>query len=820
MTRLAPSTQPTLAPFAFHHAVRAVRHAVGLLLAAGLATAGHAQSQASETSPAQGLLLQPSAMLLEKLPEGAGRDAPTFVWGDRISGESGTTTTVDGHAELRRHDTVIRARHLQLQQQTNDASASGDVSIMRNGNRFSGPTLTLNLDTYQGFFTHPTYELLQNDGRGQADQVEFKSETLSVATNGTYTTCKRPGVNGLPDWWVGAKSLELDNEEEVGRASSGALYFKGVPILAAPYVSFPLSDKRKSGLLPPTINLDNISGLELTLPYYWNIAPNFDATLYPTLMSKRGIDMGGEFRYLMPGYKGLVRADFMPSDKLSGTNRWGLTAQHNNELDLSGVGLSGTGLRLNFNRVSDDYYWRDFPRATASLTQRLLSNDVVLNGNVGAIGLTAGFYTWQTLQDPAAPIIAPYDRVPQIELRRSESNQRWGSLGGLDWSLNGQFTRFTTPRVQTVTSTLADINGSRVLGVAQISRTWQTPGWFIRPKAQLHVTQYQFDQVLWTGQQSVGRVVPTVSLDSGLVFERDASFFGRQVVQTLEPRAFYVHTPYRDQNSLPNYDSGARDFNFTSAWAENDFSGNDRISDTHALTLGLSSRLIDPETGVEAARFGVAQRLRMADQNVVLPGGTAVTDRVSDVLLGSTLNWTPHWSFDGAVQFNPQTSRSQRTTLSGRYNPTSYRVFSAAYRLQRAGGLLPASEQVDVGWQWPLNDLWDASHRHVEPERNGQGLGPERWYGVGRINYSMPDRKVVDLVAGIEYDAGCWLARVVVESLQRSSATTGQRVLLQLEFSGFTRIGSNPLQTLKANVPRYQYLREQVQAPSRFGVYE
>jgi LPS-assembly protein len=219
-------------------------------------------------------------------------------------------------------------------------------------------------------------------------------------------------------------------------------------------------------------------------------------------------------------------------------------------------------------------------------------------------------------------------------------------------------------------------------------------------------------------------------------------------------------------------------------------------------------------------RLGLAQRIRFADQRVTLPGGVPVTDTVSDVLLGAGIQWDPKWQFEGGLQFNPHTGRSQRTTLTARYHPFRYRVFSAAYRLQRAGGILPASEQLDVGWQWPLNDLWDPAHRQLQPSNDGKALGTNRWYGVGRINYSMPDRKVVDLVLGVEYDACCWIGRIVLERLQRSNANTGQRILFQLEFNGFSRIGSNPLQTLRDNVPRYQYLRDEVQMPSRFGRYE
>lgn len=783
-------------------------------LAAAPAVAQTPPTPEAETEPV-GMQLQPSPMLSDRLPDEARQQLPTFVWGERISGHTGVQTVVEGQAELRRHDTVIKADRLQLDHENNDAKATGAVTIIRNGNRFEGPELQLNLDTYEGFFTTPHYRLLANPGQGDAERVDFQGENLSIAHNATYTTCQAP-PGYLPDWWVGARRLELDNADEMGRASGGALYFKGVPILAAPYVSFPISDKRKSGLLPPAINLTNLSGLEATLPYYWNIAPHLDATLYPTLMTKRGIDLGGEFRYLDPAYSGQARVAYMPHDTLRARQRWGASIQHQQALPPVPL-VEGTGLRLNLNRVSDDDYWRDFPRSSPSpaLTQRLLPNEVVLSGRVGPVGVSAGSYTWQTLQDVSAPIVAPYDRLPQIDLSWGQTDQRLGSLGGFDWSLTGQYTRFATPRTPSVNAIQADIDGDRWLGIAQMSRPWQAPGWFVRPKAQWHLTQYQFNQPLLDGRRSAGRSLPTLSLDGGLVFEREANLLGRDLLQTLEPRAFYVYTPYRDQSGLPNYDSGAKDFNIGAAWSDSVFGGQDRISDIHALTLGVSSRLIDPATGAESARFSLAQRLRFSDQNVTLPGGTPVTDRFSDVLLGSTLNWSPRWSFDGAVQYNPKTQRSQRTTLSARYHPQPYHVLSAAYRLQRAGGLLPASEQVDLGWQWPLANVgWPGR------QPNDSKLGPGSWYGVGRINYSMPDSKIVDLVAGLEYDAGCWVGRLVLERLQRSAATASQRVMFQLEFTGFTRIGSNPLQTLRDNVPRYMLLKDQVQTPSRFGRYE
>lgn len=805
------------------HAVRSLLAwlALGALAVPGL---GWAQPGGGDEALPSGLRLQTSPLLQENLPKAVESQLPTFVSGDRLSGQTDGLVVIEGMeggAELRRHGTVIRADRLEFDQSSSDARAVGNVLINRSGNRFEGPELQINVETSRGTFAQPAFSLLNNGGQGDASRIDFLDEDRMAAHDARYSTCPRtPGQKWMPDWLVRATRIDLDNAEEVGMATGGVLEFKGVPILGAPYLSFPLSDKRKSGVLPPTINIDNISGLELTLPYYLNLAPHFDATLYPTVMSKRGVDLGGEFRYLDPSYNGEVRAAFMPSDRLRDSNRWGYSVQHNHRLqEQTGVRLLGldnpVGLRLNLNRVSDDDYWRDFPRSNTSLTSRLLANEAVLSWARGPWSVEAGAYQWQTLQDVAAPITPPYDRLPSLAVRYARNDASIGGLGGWDWSVRTETTRF---RADAVAAALDRQNGTRSLAVGEISRNWQAPGGYVKPRMQLHAAHYQLDDPLSTGTRSASRVVPTVSVDSGLVFERHANYLGRSFLQTLEPRAFFTWTPYRDQSLLPNYDSAANDFNFASIYTENAFGGNDRISDTRALTVGASSRLLDPQTGAEVVRLGIAQRYLLRDQNVVLPnaaglpGGDPQLERLSDVLVGGRIQWDSRWSMDANVQFNPKERASVRTTLSGRYTPSNYRVLSAAYRLQRG-----SSEQFDIGWQWPLNDLWSTPVRNGA---SGQALGAGQWYSVGRINYSVPDRKIVDLVAGFEYDAGCWLGRLVVERLQRSSASANQRILFQLEFSGFSRIGSNPLKTLKDNVPRYQYLREEINPPSRFQHYD
>jgi LPS-assembly protein len=770
-----------------------------------------AQVMQQELAPASGpdetpIPLKSSPLLQEQVGPAPRSALPTFITGASVSGRPDLETVIEGNAVLRRGDMLIKADRLTYDQPTDLAKASGHVHINRAGNVYEGPLLELKVDAFEGFFNQPSYHFLKNDSHGEADRVEFIDDQRAIIRNASLTTCRRvPGPSWLPDWILRANTIRLDNEEDVGSAEGALLSFKGAPLLPIPYLTFPLSDKRKSGFMPPTMGLDNVNGAEVAVPYYWNIAPNRDATFTPTLMSKRGVNLGSEFRYLEAPYAGELRLDLMPNDQLRDSNRWGLAYGHRAVLKsnaINSVADTGMALNLSLNRVSDDDYWRDFPRSSTTLTQRLLANDATLNWSKGYFSNSVRTLKWQTLQDVTAPIVPPYDRLPQLATRYARNN-----VSGFDYSVEADYTQFQSNQLLTTQP-----NGQRTFSVLQVSRPLLAPAGFVTPKLQLHASNYQFETPLPDGANSASRMVPTVSLDTGLVFERDTEFFGRKFQQTLEPRAYYVNTPYRDQSLLPNYDSGANDFNFATVYTDNAFVGHDRISDSNLLTLGVTTRLISPASGAEAARFGVAQRLRFTDQNVTLPGGSPVADRLSDVLFGASVNLDPRWAFDSTVQFNPKTEQSVRSTIGARYNPGHYRAVTAAYRYQR-----DLSEQLDVGWQWPLNDLWGDRGQSLGA---GRGQGEGRWYSVGRLNYSMNEGRLVDAIVGFEYDAGCWLGRVVLEQLQTSTLSATQRIMFQLEFVGFSRLGSNPLKTLKDNIPSYQYLREQTSTPSRFSHFD
>lgn len=765
-----------------------------------------------------GLTLRSSPLLEETISARQDKEGAIHLSGHRMTVRPDLDVVIDGQASIRKPGMSIQAGHLAYDQTQDRVEASGQVRLNRAGSLFAGPQLKLQVDSFQGFLEQPTFELHNTGAYGQAAQMEFLDNTRAIVRQANYTTCKRtPGPDWLPEWVLKATRLTLDEEEAIVQAEGVQLRFQDVPILAIPSVTFPMTSERKSGFLPPVVGITNNNGVEIAQPYYIDLAPNRDATLTTHLMSKRGVAVDTEFRYLEEHYSGQARLNLMPSDTLSDQTRWGWSSQHNGSIDTGLSSVGRVGLSLNLNRASDDNYWRDFSRSGKVLTQRLLPSTGVLSWGQGDFSMSAQIQRWQTLQDINAPITPPYDRAPQIGMRYGQ----W-KADGLDWSVQADTTRFEASydRIPLATAATRPVprNGERSFVLTQVSRPWIRPWGFVTPKLQLHATRYQLDLPLNNGASSANRVLPTFSLDTGLVYERDTQWFGRGITQTLEPRAFYARTPYKDQSFLPVYDSGATDFNLSTIYSENTYVGHDRLVDNDALTLGVSSRFFDANSGAEMMRVGMAQRIRFSDQQVVLPSQPAAESGLSDLLLGAGVRWDDRWALDGTVQVDSQTDRFSRTTLQGRYSPTPYRVVNTAYRLNRG-----ISEQVDLGWQWPVSDLLgrsDGASENAWTRTPGQGLGPDRWYSVGRLNFSLTESRLVDSLLGFEYDGGCWIGRIAFERIQSTVTTASSRLLFQLEFIGLARVGASPLNALRNNIPRYMTLRDNPSQPSRFQHYE
>ncbi len=770
------------------------------------------------------LKLKPSTGLMDRLPPQIRSQLPTYVQSDFITGRTDLDTSFQGNSVLRKADTLIQADSIDYYQPDDRARASGNVYMNRAGNRYQGSLLDLQVDAFSGFFLNPSYTFLRSEGHGRAERIDFIDDKHAVAKKATYTTCTRkPGPSWLPDWMVEAEKINFDNDLNEGVAEDGVLRFMNIPFLPIPSFSFPLSAQRKSGFLPPAFAIDNKGGVEASLPYYVNLAPNRDLTVTTTSMAKRGTRFDSEFRYLErkipnPPFDGVAKLNVMPNDALRGKSRWGYSHQHNGWSDAS----QPIGFGFNINRVSDADYWKDFSTvAGGPLTQRLLPSSASLALGLGRFTTSTSVTQYQTLQDVTSPIAPPFNRLPQVN-----ANYLRADVGGLDLAVGGEATRFSADRtwycsVYKGSQYCNQPNAQRLVLLTQVSAPQYLPYGYVTPKLMLQTRQYQYDETYKgiygtsSASNNASVTVPTFSVDSGVVFERPSQWFGTDWTQTLEPRAYFVNTPFRSQSDLPNYDTGFNDFNFATVFTENAFSGQDRVSDSRTLTVGATSRLINPETGGEGAKFALAQRFRFKDQKVLLtPTATPLTDSYSDILLGASTYLTPRWALDSIVQYNPETAISERSSVGTRYNPSSYRVLTASYRYQRS-----ISTTMDVAWQWPLNDLW--GDRGADDGR-GRGLGEQRWFTVGRGNYSMLEKRFIETLTGLEYDAGCWVGRVVVSRSQVSlTDSPNSRLMFQLEFNDFSRVGINPLSSLKNNIPRYQNLREtQTQSPSRFGQYD
>ena len=737
---------------------------------------------------------------------------PVDLRAGEIRGRPDIDAVAEGDVDLKRGALELQADWLSYEQAQDLAIARGKVRLRNLNGHYSGRELQLQLQRFEGFFLDPRYEFDLLKAGGRAQRIDFIDSKRSVARQAWYTSCPRDDGDD-PDWVLQADRVQVDLESNVGVAEGAVLRFLGVPILALPTMSFPLGEGRKSGWLPPTVDFDTRSGLSLEVPYYWNIAPQRDATFTPKLISRRGLGLDSEFRYLEPGARGSMQVDLLPDDRVAGRSRWALWTEQDGALPLGGR------WHVDGFRVSDDAWWKDFPKDARSLTTRLLPLRLQVEHDLsGAWGEGLGYarlMRWQVLQDSDERVLSPYERAPQLGLqlagRAGLATLGQGLGQGLQYTLETEANRFVLPDRD---GSIAEPTGWRAHALGALSLPWRQPGAWLVPRLSVNAASYALDQPMADGRTRASRVIPSFSVDAGLVFERDTTLFGRSLRQTLEPRAQYLRTPWRDQAGLPNFDSAGKDINFNSIFSDNVFSGIDRVSDANQITAGVTTRLIDPANGAEALRLGVVQRYLFRPQ-LVTPDGVPISQRFSDLYLLGAANLSSQLALEGALQYSPDSQRPVRSIASARWNPEPFHTISATYRFTR--GL---AEQVELGWQWPV---WKGALSATDTGRAATGGSQAckgTLYAVGRTNYSMRDSRVTDSILGLEYDAGCWIMRLVAErrSTGLSEATT--HIQLQLELVGLSRLGSNPLKVLKDNIPGYRLLRDErsetIPAPTRY----
>ncbi|HTP63385.1 MAG TPA: LPS assembly protein LptD [Burkholderiales bacterium] len=737
------------------------RLAALLILLSG-ATLAWPQAPESTLVPAPGAVPKPAPA---KAPKPVG---PTTIDAEQIEGVSGLEVTARGRVEFQREDLSIYSEYLRYNREFGRVEADGGVRVQRGVDRFFGPRLRYNTQDDTGVFEEATFLIGENmPARGTAERIEFLSKDKMRLNQATYTTCK-PGDDG---WLIEAGEMELDNEAQEGKARDMRMRFLDTTVMALPYASFPLENSRKTGFLAPYYSQNSRRGLEIGTPFYLNIAPEQDLLLTPAYMTKRGEQLKGFYRYMGETYKGQLRGEYMPDDHVLDRPRSGYSFQHDQNL------LPNLNLKIDVNKVSDDRYMVDFATSVHTISQGVLPREGVLTYSNTFFDmpsyLIARAQTFQTLQDPLAPIVTPYARVPQISFGTSKVN-----VAGLaDVTLPGEYVRFASNSL---------VEGSRTQFNPSMSIPYNTPGYFVTPRFGVHTASYDLQNTAPGQSQRQAVTVPWTSLDGGLTFERGMTLLGQNLTQTLEPRVYYLYAPFRDQSQVPLFDTALADFNYAQLFSENRFSGGDRFGDANQLTLAATTRFLN-ERGQEQFRATLGQRYYFTNYQVALNSTTSTTPsppppiRGASDLLASVGGRFQAVTFDSTLQYNFDQARADRYGLAARYAPEIAKVVSATYRYNQD----PSNpfRQMDIAGQWPVS---------------------AGWYAIGRYNYSFLDKTVVQALAGLEYNAGCWVFRGVVQRLQAATQTASTGAFFQIEFNGLGQVGAeDTAYFMSRNVPGY-----------------
>ncbi|MEO8064834.1 MAG: LPS assembly protein LptD [Pseudomonadota bacterium] len=647
---------------------------------------------------------------------------------------------VSGNVVMRQGDRSIKTDHLEYDAEQGKAKLEGGVE-------YKDPQLTVrgNSGSYSPTlgteFEGTEFELPERNARGAARSMQVDAATGKVTLDDvSFTTCPVENLS----WQMKARRMELDTREQIGIGRGAKVEFKGVPIVYLPWVSFPIGTQRKSGFLFPGLGGSTRSGAQIDEPYYWNIRPNFDLTAQPVFYGRRGLDLSGEMRFLTRRQRGTLSWNYLPSDDLTGTDRSRLQLAHVAELP------GEWRFRIDATDVSDSDYFEDFaqgPEGTSVAFAERLAEATYRDEH---LNVRAQLQQFQTIDDELPDENRPYARTPRI----LASGDWDAGLGAVEYGFDGEFVNFD--RSQGVTGWRLDV-------APRVGFDWSAPGFFVRPSGGFRYTQYDLKDQAPGTDASPTRSLPFASIDAGLVFERQSGSHNQRRI-TLEPRALYLYTPFRDQSDLPLFDTGLPDLNLVELYRNNRYVGADRVNDANQVAFGLTSRLFNANSGAQYLAVSVGQAYYFEKPRVVLPDEPPATRDTSDFIAQLSLTAYKNWNLEAGIQWNPEDTRSERSQFRLQYRPDGDHVVNLAYRSQR-----DRLEQADVSSAWPIGNRWNA---------------------YGRVVYSLRDGEMLDRFAGFEYRACCYRLRAVARRFV--SSRTGEQdtgFYLQLELNGLASVG-------------------------------
>jgi len=718
-------------------------------------------------------LCKPSALLEfyePGLPTTGDREAaPADMQADRFDSSDSKKYVLTGHARLQRVDQLLQGDRLSYDSESTAYTAEGHV-------RYQDRGLLLAADKAQGTTTpnastldQVRYQVLSSRGNGTADRARLLDADHAALDRVSYSTCDIDDRR----WELRARDMSLDQDQGVGRARDVTMRWGDVPFLWLPYARFPIDDRRQSGFLYPSLGSSNNGGFDMTLPYYLNLAPNFDATLYPRLIWDRGLMLGGEFRYLTDTQRGKVEFTSLPHDRAANRERGYF------HFENYGVLSSHWGVSVNLNDVSDDRYFEDFGNTLTTVATSLLPSSAYLNGRGSWWSASIGGDRYQITDPSLSDLSEPYQRLPRATFEGEHD-----LAGPLRVGLDGEFVAFHKSCTREGGSRVCPTNGQRLDLYPYLALPLEGASWFLRPELGVRSTRYDLDP----GNDAIAgslsdtspqRTVPIASVDAGLVFERDARLFGEDMLQTLEPRLYYLRVPYRDQSDLPVFDTQPISFDFGQLFRTNRYTGADRQTDANNLTLALTSRLLESDSGVERVAASLGQIRYFDDQRVQLPGQPPTDYAGSDYVGQLDLRLSERWRLSLAEQWDPNRDRSDLGTFSLQHRFGREGVLNLSYRYRR-----DFLEQADIAALVPLN---------------------ERWRLVGRWNYSLRDDKTLEGFFGVEHDDCCTAWRILARHYVHNVAGDSTNALyFELEFKGIGALGQKTDDFLRRAILGYR----------------
>ncbi len=677
-------------------------------------------------------------------------------------------STLHGNIVIQKNGILFNADHASFDRSTHIVTATGDVILVAPELEFKTQSIKYNLKDHTGTVKQAEYKVGKLDARGKSQEIKLISQNKIRLKQATFTSCPTPN----PSWHIKSSEININKKTQQGSAKNVTFNVKGVPVFYFPKFNFPLNNNRKSGFLTPRVRIQSNTGI--SLPYYFNLAPNYDATVTTTLNDRQGLMFDTEFRYLTPKHNGIFEYDFIPKDKsFDDTSNSAFGKKYRDYFNLEHhTALSkNTKINLYAEGVSDKDYFNDLSDSLETSSRSSLQRRLEIIHKNKPWTLSAAVEDYQILDTNDSP----YSKLPELKLSYKPKTAPKELKMGMDIEL----VNFDKSN---------DVTGTRLDAKVFVSKKWGNDAWFIKPTLSLQSTLYTLNNTI--GESTLNRTLPTFTLNSGLFFDRNITIHrksgDKHYTQTLEPHLFYSYTPFKDQSDFPVFDTARTNYSAsTQLFSENRFTGKDRIADTNRLAFVVSSRLQDRENGKELFKASIGQVFNFNDKKVTLPGGTIQTGKKSDLILELSGRINDNFRVTTSALWNLDNKRITNTELRLNYQDEKRRIANISFRKLNTELNTTDNEstQLTLSAALPINDKWSF---------------------VGSLERDLENKRNLETLAGFEYQDCCWKTRIVAKRyLSSDNVNYETPIFIEFELKGIGGLGNGARRELKDKIYGY-----------------